>query len=317
MRVLLFFLSMWSLGACIGPTRNSAPETTAAGSPDGVEHLSAHPSGGVSLSARGYELRAPSAVALRATQIQLDSAVGRFRQYIGEPPRISVVVFDLNGTPSAADSAWIRSRNLPGLWLPTTLGNSEGQGTEADRVHGGQLLQQFTAHEACHTFFFAHVEEMLSGSQRAGGIAASGSAHYGHPAVPDWFDEAVAVLCERPDQQERRRRYMAQHLNERIPLADFFSMPHPVAEGRAATGGSTTAEDRTRSMMQAPSGRLFYAQALSVVKFLAEQEGPAFVGQMARQLARGLPMSEVLKEARRVPREMAALDAAWRAWVAH
>lgn len=317
MRIPRLLLSVLSVCACVSPARKSAPTNTNVNSATWVKQLPAVPSGGDSLIAQHYELRAPSTAALRATQIQLDSAIGRFRRYIGEPPKIGVIVFALGATPSAADSAWFRLRNLPGLWLPTTLNGGEVSGTAVDREHGGDLLQQFVAHEACHTWFHAYIEGMLSGSQRARAITLSTGAHYGHPAVPDWFDEAVAMLCERPDQQQRRRGYMRRHLDERIPLAEFFSMSHPVAEGRAATTGSEAAEGRRRSMMQTPRGHLFYSQALSVVEFLAEREGPAFVGQLARQLAHGRLMSEVLKEARRVPQEVAQLDVEWRAWVMH
>jgi hypothetical protein len=62
-------------------------------------------------------------------------------------------------------------------------------------------------------------------------------------------------------------------------------------------------------------GRLFYAQSFALVEFLAETEGPEFIGTLAAALARGESLGTALLTATRVPQDLTALDVAWRDWL--
>jgi hypothetical protein len=77
------------------------------------------------------------------------------------------------------------------------------------------------AHEVCHQLVASHATRSLRRAPAARG--------YGHPALPDWVDEMAATLCESPASRNRRAAYMTANLRERIPLAEFARMEHPVS----------------------------------------------------------------------------------------
>jgi hypothetical protein len=54
---------------------------------------------------------------------------------------------------------------------------------------------------------------------------------------------------------------------------------------------------------------------MTLLKYLAETEGDHFVGRIGESLARGESMESILKTARKVPTDIAQLDAAWVKWL--
>ena len=63
-------------------------------------------------------------------------------------------------------------------------------------------------------------------------------------------------------------------------------------------------------------GALFSIESYAVAQYLAEREGPAFVGTLAERLIAGARIDDVVATARGVPANVTALEPAWRAWLA-
>jgi hypothetical protein len=157
---------------------------------------------------------------------------------------------------------------------------------------------------------------------------------YGAPSLPDWLDEATAVLCESEQSKAQRLAGMrSQHSREQlIPLAELLTMEHPVAKAlgafiaaqRKAAMDSAGTRSSNEMMMRVtpPPGMLdgarsgqFYAQSYSLAAFLAEREGPTFLSHLAGVLGRGQTMEDVLKEpGRKLPKDVASLERAWKTW---
>jgi len=180
------------------------------------------------------------------------------------------------------------------------------------------------SHEAGHVFFVAYVNAKLGPTSPARGERA---AHYGHELIPDWFDEAVATLCEFPALQQSRRETMRKMLEKRIPLGELFVMEHPVASSlrdlvrqsreqqapagtkvQVVTGGENLLSDPERAIV-------FYAESLTLAQFLAEKEGAGFIQQIAAALMKGKPMAEALRGAKFVPSDLGELEKTWVEWV--
>jgi hypothetical protein len=61
---------------------------------------------------------------------------------------------------------------------------------------------------------------------------------------------------------------------------------------------------------------MFYPQVLTLAQFLAEREGPEFIGRMAENFARGRSMPEILRGARNLPADLDSLQRVYAAWLA-
>jgi len=109
----------------------------------------------------------------------------------------------------------------------SSLGRLAGpQQGGATRAGYGDVL----THETAHTLLDAYVQSRL-GPPRGG-------APVWH--VPSWLHEAVAQLVEFPTAEARtpRRDMARQLLGSHKPLAELFTMPHPVSSLLAGPGGS-------------------------------------------------------------------------------
>jgi hypothetical protein len=60
---------------------------------------------------------------------------------------------------------------------------------------------------------------------------------------------------------------------------------------------------------------LFYEQGMAFLTFLAEREGPLFVGRLANALAAGTSPEEVLTTGTSFTGGMAGLEASWMEWL--
>jgi hypothetical protein len=150
---------------------------------------------------------------------------------------------------------------------------------------------------------------------------------YGSPLIADWLDEAGATLTESKATQAERRKYILDNFGSVIPLATLFRAEHPALPGlrsmaeaqrqSAATGRQQVGpvSVRVQRGMDSMDPGMFYAQSLSVAEFLAEREGPAFLGRVVDAALRGQSMDEVLQTASRLPKSVAELHRDWSAWV--
>ncbi|MBA4158214.1 MAG: hypothetical protein H0X65_12155 [Gemmatimonadetes bacterium] len=152
-------------------------------------------------------------------------------------------------------------------------------------------------------------------------MAALEERSYGDPRMPDWFDEAVAVLCEPEDMRAERREAMRRGVGSRRSLTDFFAMDYPAAGHTAPAGVQPEAEQRSRrpriTITRGDTGEpdLFYPQALSVAEFLIEREGPEVIGRLAEGFARELSVDDMLLQGRNLPEDVNALEAEWLRWL--
>jgi hypothetical protein len=178
------------------------------------------------------------------------------------------------------------------------------------------------AHEACHGFVAAYADGLDGRARSPGG--------YGHGALPDWFDEMAAILCEGDASRERRRVQLRAGLEGRIPLAELAAMEHPLSAERlerAAAGRGLVIEEVPVQLVTGPLLRdalsgtraeLFYAQSLSVGEFLYARGGAPALQALARELAAGRAPDEALRRVHRVvpavPPGVAPLEAEWLAW---
>jgi len=276
--------------------------------------------------AAAYELYAPSDSVARPMRGELDRAVDVFERYFGaEPPPIAVVVFRSSDEMRAFDWAPIRARHNDVLpWVVRF---------DADPTVGASAMEERNAlaHEACHLFLVAHTGKVLGRrAQPTPGAAPT----YGHPALPDWFDEGVATLCDPPSLTAERQAQLRGLGDSTIALPELFTMEHPavrqihaVLEAQRSASGDTARDVRRnptvervripRSGMDRGRTLAFYAQSNSVLQFLAEREGPRLIGALGTSLARGESMERALAaHARRVPSDPVALEREWKAWLA-
>jgi len=136
-------------------------------------------------------------------------------------------------------------------------------------------------------------------------------------ALPDWMDEAAAVLAEESLVAEREATLRSAVQKERlIPLKEFFTMHHP-------------GHDEASGKVKDPSAKnlVFYAQCRGFPKFIEETYGLVVMHQMVKAAQKGDDMNTVLdwmiKNRKKLknpdgglPDTIDALDADWRAWAA-
>lgn len=123
---------------------------------------------------------------------------------------------------------------------------------------------------------------------------------YGTP-LPDWLDEALALLTEPPaDQRARLGLLFVDGMIYALPLRRFLYMAHPALSG--APPGS-------------PVRRVFYGQSLAFALFLRERAGDAGVRALVGALRAGQKQGAALTGLPGVPPDGGALEQAWLAWL--
>ncbi len=117
------------------------------------------------------------------------------------------------------------------------LAGSAQQSGGATRSGYGDVL----THETAHTLLDAYVQSKL-GPPRGGAPVWP---------VPSWLHEAVAQFVEFPtaDARAPRRDAARQLLGSHKPLAELFTMPHPVSSLLAGPGGSVRPAPGGNSVM--------------------------------------------------------------------
>ncbi|HEX8385763.1 MAG TPA: hypothetical protein VF576_06245, partial [Rubricoccaceae bacterium] len=269
-----------------------------------------------------YELYAQTPDDLGVARAELDYAAEQFERAVGPPSQIAVLFLDAN--PPRGFDATFRERGLRTLaWMTDRGWAAAHAGHGPSRPHSEAHI---LPHEACHAFLSAYVDGRLGRS--LADAPRTRTRHYGHDAVPDWLDEAAAVLCEHADEQGRRTRAFAEEGAVHIPFAEFFSMDHPLSGPIRVSGGGwpgggappppgtalgSMTFSNTLSAEDAERAVLFYSQAGSVGRFLVERYGEGALGRVAEGLAAGRPVADVLAGLG-APADLAAFERAWAAW---
>lgn len=133
--------------------------------------------------------------------------------------------------------------------------------------------------------------------------------------LPAWYSEGMASLAEFPGEREQARKRIREHLKTRIELSRLFTMPHPSSGGAITPSGSPGSGLPVTITANIPEGEKLYEQSMSLLEFLADAEGALFVGQIGEALARNESMEVMLRRARKSPKDLNGLDAAWVKWL--
>jgi hypothetical protein len=279
-----------------------------------------------------YELYAPTERDIEQASGALDYAVTQFKARFGTaPPKVAIALLDDN-PPAGFDDSSFRQRNLPVMtWLTDRGWDAQGAGIGSQPTHRRPFsLAEVLPHEACHLFLRAYVDQRLGAPERSSGRVRTQTNHYGHPDVPDWLDESAAGLCERPDEQAKRRTFLKANVANHLPFDQLFSMAHPFS-GPLQMRASPVAGQPTKKLVpgmrvgamtftanmspeQLQQARMFYAQAQSVGKFLSERAGPTALARIAEGLARGRPLKTLLQQLN-LPGDTGVLEREWLKWL--
>ena len=181
------------------------------------------------------------------------------------------------------------------------------------------------AHEMGHKWFIA-------------GFAKRGEEQSGHAYggwAPDWLDEAAAISLESDDSQKRRRAlFVEMGQDRRVPLSDFLSMDHPLAnaarelarqvdarEGKAS--GSTsraivlTGEEGKAFLENSGADKAadFYAQSLVFTDYLKARTGSHMIlADLATALANDVTLDSWLQTQTGLPDDLSGLQQDWSAF---
>jgi hypothetical protein len=242
---------------------------------------------------------------------QLEATWQRFHDLFGvDPPHVRVVLSTSSGGAQAVSRA--DQGGSGGAVIAWTIREGEDL--------AGQGFSDLS-HEIAHIYLLE-----LMGNP--------GGLHQSHA----WLHEAVACHHESPSFAAERGRWIRERVAERIPLGELFEMKNPVKQsplveltvqlhGQLARGEIDAAEMNQRIHRYASehSGDLveagkrnmtYYAESLSVFRFLLERQGRTWVQTMVRRLRDGDEMAEILSGTPALASGTAALEEAWVAWLA-
>lgn len=253
-----------------------------AGGDDGLPSRRLAPGGPLAFETRYATVITDSAKKARWVDEQLGDAVAGFVGAFGVDPGRGVIVelpyvAYLETVPEAQ-----RRWSLP--WMTQYFGLGNRTGALANGHHFDN--ESGIRHELNHVFFTAAF------------FPDSHEPQYGSDA-PDWLDEAVALVAERPEAKARRRAHFhAQVCSGRLmPLDRFLEQPHPlfalpsfrdmIAARKAANAGAPGMMAVRVDQLQLPKDALldFYAQSLAVADFLMQSTGdPKILAHIVRDL---------------------------------
>lgn len=316
-----------------------------------------------SLVTREFELYAPTDADLRGANDEIHVAISQFAHYMGEhPKKMAFVLFRSAADADRYDSRSLARRGMQAVpWIlpakPPGRSAPAAGDPPPDRV-GSKTPRDPLSHEAGHRFLIAYAEHVFvqtrgagldspdSGAVRAGpeggasqkpagrGTATPADLHPDHPALPDWLEEAVAALCERPSDQRSRLDFMRARLDRRIPFAELLAMRRPntgepggakSGQGKAGGAGSTakaapeagTAKRESTAGNSAAAERadLFCAEALSLARFIAEREEARYIGTITEGVIGGRTVGDVLNTSQNLFSKPEALEKQWLEWM--
>jgi hypothetical protein len=302
--------------------------------------------------AKDFEIYARTEDELRRANVDVRYATAQILRYIGDwPPKTAFFVFGSPEELKAADLSRISASGLPIMtWV-------------SERPPHGQRLPGFDpnlpakcstrdnpypfSHGAAHFLYRTYVDLALADLARKGEPSAADSGkwgaagarapavapsptnpgHAGHAALPAWFCEAVATLCEPPALQEARLRFMQAHLDQRIPFGELLAMREPPAAGTKRVAKSGGASPVKRAKGAAPGtglasasaipdrATIFSSEALSLARFIAAREYDRFIGVISEGMIRGRTFGDIVNKSQTLYSKPEALEQSWVEWV--
>ncbi len=298
-----------------------------------------------SLVTREFELYAPTDADLRGANDEIRVAISQFAHYMGEhPKKMAFVLFR-----SAADADRYDRKPLSrrGMQMVPWILPAKSTGPSASTAGQGtsNAPRDPLSHEAGHRFLIAYAENAIAQARAAGLRAPDSSAvgastkpaglHPDHPDLPDWLEEAVAALCERPSLQRSRLDFIRARLDQRIPFAELLAMRRPstgepdgAKSGQGKTGGAgstRTAAPQTgvgksaggagSPPAAAERAAIFCAEALSLARFIASREEARYIGTITEGVIRGRTVGDVLNTSQHLYSKPEALEKQWLEWM--
>ncbi len=289
----------------------------------------------VSVKTDIYEIYAPNDNELKTAQEEVQLAADTFEKYFGEkPPKIAVIIVDSPGEVPKIDFSPFMSRGLKILPFVSNdyLKKIEKPGTQKKSMSEARPL----SHEAGHKFFITYVNKNMTKT-----ASNTTNLKYGHPEIPDWFDEAIATLSEYPNLKKRRNNFLKENLDKTIPLEEFFEMEHPYfARNKVKLGGKKVLSGeeakeflknnpniiKNRSGVAkvtvvqsdkktSPKDLMFYSQSLAFTEFLVDKKGNSVVKDIANGLMNGKKATEILATIDSRYENLENLENDWKAWV--
>lgn len=170
----------------------------------------------------------------------LTAAQERFAQWFGEPELIDVVLTEDIEAMKAVDVTGLAPLRL--VFARQVL---------AAKQRDNQTLGSVLAHEVCHLWFIEWVKSQGFEQKRLQPLPA-----YGHSAIPDWFDEVVAVGCEGTEMANMRRTMDF----ELVPMHTYMTQIHPVY---AQIKAQIQAQLAARSETEKQSGQAVFSMKLN------------------------------------------------------
>lgn len=230
---------------------------------------------------------------------QLNRAYRTFERYFGAPaPRLAVILSD-DSVPHI-DTGTARAFQNRGLTVirytrPRSYRNPTRYGALG---YGGVLwpIAPTAARKMLALYAESHLEQ---------------DGHLSDAAVlerfPLWFRAAIIHLVGEAVSSTTDMEKVRERRSALVPLREMLTLVRPAA--------ADTLLDPSRRAEADDFTLLFAAQATTLARYLAETEGPASLGRLARGYLSTRSLSEMLSEFRNAPRDVPQLERRWKAWL--
>jgi hypothetical protein len=167
------------------------------------------------------------------------------------------------------------------------------------------LLSIPISHEAGHIFFLAFVDTKLGEyCVLDPAIQNTPLLRYGHPLMPDWLDEAMAIFCETDEMIAARIKGLQNNPQDIVDLELFCHLVHP-----------TLRTERENLFFTKREFARFYSQSIAFAKYLFDKEGPNFINALILDLAAAGKFEEILAKAQTIPHNFAELNQDFVKWL--
>lgn len=243
---------------------------------------------------------------------QLEQAYARFVEMFGVAPVLRVFVYDTEDAMS--QSPLLAYANHPSILLFKSRRLIQSQSVSPIPGEFSVL-----AHEATHKLVMSMAELLI----HYAGVNVQGRRldTYGHALAPDWLEEAVAILAEKPEEGAQRLEYLRENPGDLIPLRRLLEMDHPYSgEAAQRLAASLGKELKGLTLLEPPEemlslARMYYGQVHALGHYIWETEGPQFFRTALLAAVRGEPVDAIFASAQTIPRTIEELESAYLATV--
>lgn len=254
---------------------------------------------------------------------EIEYARNRFESLIGEKaPKIYVLLFNSNEELVSFNSNKIKLDGRGVLkWItqPAIKKMIEEKAKEleySDRIGADCFLRSSLAssvlsHEAAHIFLINYVDDkILTSDSLLNKITSEKKSFYGHPLMPDWLDEAIAVYCEQEDLIRYRISFLKNRMQRLFSLDDKFLLERPEltnSQHNHKSGININSQNETID--------IYYSQTIAFLLYLIEKEGTKFIKKLIQEHAIGKDFPTILQSTTALPRNYIDLEKDFINWL--